>query len=67
MAKSTLDLSFDCRRDISVYALKKADNGTWYYTSRQIISILRTIYKEDLPYAESTIDKKISEARKSIS
>lgn len=54
------------RRDITSYALKKANNGTWYYSTKQIIFILREIYKTDLSYADSTIEKKIGEVRRGI-
>lgn len=56
----------DQRRDLISYALKKANNGDWFYKTKQIITILRETYKGDLTYADATIEKKIGEIRRGV-
>ncbi len=66
MYKTKESTMTDQRRDLIFYALERANNGNWFYTAKQIVTILQKTYMGDLIYAETTIIKKVGEVRKGI-
>ncbi|PUU87605.1 MAG: hypothetical protein CI947_2151 [Halanaerobium sp.] len=56
-----VDIVRDQKRDIIQHGSKKANNGTYYYTLKEVRKMLLPIYSDDT-YSESYIGKILREA-----